>query len=569
MEKADEKHFFDAIGRPDLKEIITPLCPWAYFSMEIGLPNFSFAGGLGILAGDTFLQAAKLDIPFVGVTLFYPTYWNQHVSDFSLTEKFSKTNPEIFNFTKETEILLLVNNDRVYLDVYSKEMNKKKIIALFEPGLAGLYHGDNGSEHRIYQETVLGFGGYIALRKMGFTPSIFHLNESSTVFAAIAHLDDLCANGLDFDKAYDAVRNKTILTNHTLVKDAIAYFPKDFFEHYAFKNIKTEAVKKWINSIFEREGGSLRLTVFALELAGKLNGVSKIHSKIASKSFKRIDGSDIYFSPITNGIYMQRWIYRDLFRLYREKEVADEFDIPNKDFGEKINGLDLKGIFNLKKRAKDDLVGYLRERKDQYNNPVDIPEGVRIGCWAKRFAGYKRPTMIFEDKDRLIQILEKLNMHLIISGDVNLTSQDMRQEVRQVLSIVNEDKRLSQRVHFVQDYDQILAKYLTAGADVWLNTPVVGNEACGTSWMKAIGNLAILISTPDGGVADEDSGAYLKITGANYEEEVESLYKNLERAGEILSDKNQWFEFVKSALKTYLPTISGGRMVKEYLRFIF
>lgn len=562
--------FFDEIKRPDIRNKLTSFSPWTYFSMEIGLPNFSFAGGLGILAGDIFLEAGKLGIPFAGITLFYPVWWKQHVKDFTLTEEYGEVIPENLNFIKENEIVIYANNDCVPLSVYSKEMNKAKIITLFEPGLKELYHGDSRSEHRLYQEVVLGFGGYIAVRKMGLRPSLVHLNESSTVFAAVAYLDDLCSNGATLDQALGDARKKILFTNHTMVPASTACFPKGLFEKYVFKNIKTSSVKNWILQIIEKVGGEcLHLSYLAVEITGKTNGVSIMHSKIASGTFKRVNGDPVEFSPVTNGIYMQRWIYRELYRYYVESKVVNGYDIPSDNYKKNIDSLEIKRLIGIKYAAKSELLWYLQKRRNQYNQAVDISSDTIIAVWAKRFAGYKRANMIFRDPNRLMDILKSKNMRLIISGDVSSTQSDMRQEVKDILALVNSNQALSERVHFVQDYDQTLAKYLTAGSDIWLNTPEVGKEACGTSWEKAVGNLTLLCSTEDGGVADDKSVSYLQIKGATYDEEVDSLYKNLEKAGDIVKSDKMWPEFVKKQLKACLPIISGGRMVSQYLNFAF
>lgn len=564
------KDFFDTIGRPDLRNKLSETAPWTYFSMEIGLPNFSFAGGLGILAGDMFLQAGKLGIPFVAVTLFYPVWWKQHVNDFTLIEEYGKIIPENLNFIKENEIALYANNDSVPLSIYSKEMNRAKIITLFEPGLKELYSGDSRSEHRFYQEAVLGFGGYMAVRKMGFKPSLIHLNESSTVFAAIAYLDDLCGNGMTLDEAISEAHNRVLFTNHTLVPASTACFPKNFFDRYVFKNIRTDSIKSWISEIIKKaDGDCLHLSYLAIEITDKLNGVSQMHAKCASNTFKKVNKDPVNFTPVTNGIYMQRWIYRELYRFYVENKVIDQYDLPAPDYKKAIDRLDVEKLIGIKSAAKSDLLWYLQKRRNQYNKSVEILPDTIIAVWAKRFAGYKRANMIFSDQERLANILESKNMRLVISGDVNIAQQDMRGEVKDILALVNSNRKLSERVFFVQDYDQTLAKYLAAGSDIWLNTPEVGKEACGTSWEKAVGNLTLLCSTRDGGVADDESFSYLKIEGENYEKEVESLYSNLEKAYDLISDKKKWSEFVKKQLKAMLPIISGGRMMSQYLNFAF
>ena len=564
-----QPNYLDLIGRTDLKEVLTPCTPWVSVSMEVAYDKIPFTGGMGILAGDIFLQAEKSSIPMVVLTLAYSSRISQKLEDFNQVDVFKKINPEDLGLELVGRTSIKVNNELVLLDICQKNVNKGSIIALYEEGLKDLYYGSNYSEHRLYQEVVLGFGGHRALKKLNLNPAGIHLNESSKVFSAIAILDEAVSSGMSLDQALDFTRAKVILTNHTLVPAAVSSFPRELFENYVFGNLENPQVTDWIISLIDREGGRLSLATLALETVGKVNGVSKAHAKTASKNFKRIDGASVDFTPVTNGIFLERWTDPRLYLLYKQVDIIDEYDLPDPDFGEKIEQLDSWQLRAIKREARNDLIQYLKRRVDQYGRPVQIPQDPKIAVWARRFADYKRPGMIFEDQRALADILEDGNIHLIIAGKAHPTDEPMKDKMRDILTLIDDNPVLRARVHFVQDYNEELARHLVAGADIWLNTPQVGQEACGTSPWKAIANLTRVISTRDGGMADIDPPAYLEIKGSSYQKEVESLYLGLEEASSELSDQAKWAKKVKGQLRAYLSTISGARMLKDYLEFGF
>jgi len=239
---------------------------------------------------------------------------------------------------------------------------------------------------------------------------------------------------------------------------------------------------------------------------------------------------------------------------------------------------------------KEKLKEFLLQRKDQYGKPVFITEGATIFNWRRRLADYKRPGMLFDNPEELADILESQNTDLVMAGNVFPSDGPMKMELKRILDIIDKNEVLKKRVHFIQDYDEDLGKALSQGADVSINTPTVkdwnGNristEACGTSWMKDILNLNILVSTDDGGVADstlraEEEGrsdfspSYLQIKGNNYREEVNSLYENLRRASQICDGRAEvsWGTFVKKQLAEYLAIISGARMEMDYINLGF
>lgn len=568
------QRFLERIGRPDLGERLTPQSPWAYFAIEVydtekGLRG---NGGFGVLAGDTIRMAERLRFPFEAVIPLYPQRSRQIIKrDFAQMEVPDNDEflPENFGFTKcfelENQIKIYTNNHETPIDVY----HKGKTIGLYERGLGEVYAGNNDCEHRLYQEVVTGFGGMKALGLLGLSPSVIHLNESAVVFAGIAYLDNLCRQGLSFEQALRATQEKTILTNHTLVPAANGSFTRDQFERYVFKNIESDSVKQWISQIADRNGGRISLETLALEIAGKFNGVSVVHCECANGKFLRLDGQPVELQPITNGFDFERWVHNGLLNLYKKNHLLDQFGLPTRNYLKQIEDLDVSELRRIKRQAKLELINSLQGRVDQYGNPIQIPPEATLACWARRLADYKRPEMILKDPERLAQILVNENIHLIIAGKTHPVDEAMKLRLqKEILGAIDQNPTLRSRVHFVQDYDDQLAKSLLAGCDIWLNTPLVGKEACGTSWEMAIGNYTALISTMDGGVADVPNCSILKIVGRNYQEEIESLYDNLEQAGKILKDDQGWKRLCDGQLRDFLPTICGSRMVAAYLSLL-
>lgn len=562
--------FLERIDRPDLKEVLTPSTPWVSASMEIGYDNFPFTGGLGILEGDKLLQAKKLGIPYVALTLAYPEKWTQSIENFRQKENKVRLTPEDLGLERIGQTTIMRDGQQVTVDICRRQEGSCQIIALYNKNLKELYYGSNNSEDRLHQQVVLGFGGQRALDLLGLSSSLFQLNESAKVFSAVAYLDKLCQS-MRLDKAIEATRGKVLFTNHTLQQAAVQHFSRDLFEKDVMPNIQSEEVKNWLRAMIDSQGGYLNLSLLAFELSGRQNGVSKVHAQIASEQFKRLDGSQVNFEPITNAIFRERWQHLGFFDLDREAGIVDESDLVAGDYLARINGLDYAKQREIKKAAKGEVLQYLKTRADQHNRPVEIlgdAKAAKYAVWARRYTGYKQPGMPFEDPQKLAQILEGENMHLIIAGKAHPSDKRMgEEEMSRILTLIENNPVLKNRVHFIEDYDIELAQHLVAGADIWINTPEEGQEACGTSSWKAILNRTRVLSTIDGGLADINPPSYIPIEGVDYPTKVRSLYSGLELAAREVDDLDLWSESVKEQLKVYLSIIAGGRMMADYINF--
>jgi len=259
----------------------------------------------------------------------------------------------------------------------------------------------------------------------------------------------------------------------------------------------------------------------------------------------------------------------EIMEAYFRKGILDKFELVSPDYAGHILELSGREIRELKHTARVRANELLASRKDQYGEVLTLPDDAVVFDFKRRFADYKRPWMPFERVDELKKILTEYNAHFVLAGKVWLGDTRMYMKLQEVLKLVADDELLRERVHYIQDYDEALGKALAFGSDIAINVPIIGLEACGTSWEKDIANLKLLISTADGGVADVSPLACLEVTGATYNDEVDSLYEQMHLAASAIRDDALLEKAVHKQLIGYLPTISGARMMKEYLRFLF
>ena len=564
----DASEFYDVIERSSLTHQLSENRPYVYWTMEIydKSNGIKGGGGLGVLAADTRRVAEKLEVPFVVVTPFYRSESHQKITDLAQEEFSESVSPQDYGFEYIDEVFVSSNGfPDASLSIFKKTLGSTQFVTISEPNFGQLYEGDGSGDHRLYQEVALGFGGYKALKLLGIKPAVIQLNETATIFAALARLDELCTNGMNLYEAIVYVRKHTLYTNHTLLQAAEPEFHRSQFEKLVLPNIKSNAVRCWLMEQFRND--RLRPNLLAIELTEAKNGVSKLHARVAN--FRDRNNDKVKFQAITNGIDLETWVLPETLQTYRDHGVIDKFGLPTNDFSEKLNSLSSADLRYLKKLGRKELNRVLLNRQDQYGKSIQIPENAILFDFKRRFANYKRPYMPFENPDSLRQILISHNAHYILTGKVHQGDVTMYQKLLEVLKLIDNDPVLKERVHYMQDYDEELGRALAIGSDASINIPIVGLEACGTSWEKDIANLKLLISTSDGGVADVQPIACLEVTGRNYEAEVSSLYVNMHKAAAILKNDQLLEKHIRHQLSNYLPIISGARMMKDYLKFIF
>ena len=564
----DVSEFYEAIERANLTKKLSPERPYVYFTMEVydKSNGIKGGGGLGVLAADTRRVAEKLEIPFVCVTPFYRRELHQSIHNLDQREEFISVNPEDFGFEYLDDVEIYTENmPPARLNIFQKILGSTRFLTMGESNFGALYAGDGSGDHRLYQEVSLGFGGYKALKMVGLKPSVIQLNETATIFAAVARLDELVRNGMNLYEAIVYVRKHTLYTNHTLVQAAESEFSFDQFNRIVMPNIESSALKTWISGLFR--DGKLKLSTLTIELAEAKNGVSRLHANVAD--YRDINGDKVKFKAVTNGIDLPTWVLPEILEDFRKKEIFDKFDLPTENYKENLSKLSSADVRNFRKLGRKKLNEILLHRKDQYGHVVQIPEEAMLFDFKRRFVSYKRPWMPFENMEELRRILRENNAHYILAGKVHQGDVKMRATLNSVLSKIESDDFLRERVHFIQDYDEELGLALAVGSDVAINVPIVGLEACGTSFMKDLANLKLLISTNDGGVADISPTPCLEVSGVNYSDELRSLYLQMNRAGQIFKDDYLLEKQIRKQLKGYIPVISGSRMMKDYLRLIF
>lgn len=565
----DPKEFYKAIDRRNLRNELSTAKPYVYWTMEVydQKNGIKGGGGLGVLAADTRRVAERLEVPFVLVTPFYRTELHQSVKDGTQSEWYKSASPEEFEFQQVSSVTIQAEGGTsTELGVFEKQLGSTKFVTISEPNFGELYAGDGSGDHRLYQEVALGFGGYKALKLLGVRPAVIQLNETATIFAAIARLDELCRNGMNLYEAIVYVRKHTLYTNHTLVQAAESEFSKEQFAKLVMPNITSPAVRHWLDQQFD-PSGHLRLNVLAIELTEAKNGVSRLHARVCD--FKDSSGERVKFHAVTNGIDLSTWVLPEILGAYFERGIIDKFELTTEDYAGRTLELSGHDIRELKRLARARANELLAGRKDQNGQALQLPEDALVFDFKRRFADYKRPWMPFERVDELKSILTEFNAHFVLAGKVWLGDTRMYMKLQEVLKLVAEDEVLRERVHYVQDYDETLGKALAFGSDIAINVPIVGLEACGTSWEKDIANLKLLISTADGGVADVSPLACLEVAGATYDDEVSSLYEQMRTAAATCKDDAKLEKVIHRQLIGYLPIISGARMMKEYLRFLF
>ena len=567
LENIEDVEIFEtAIDRRMFNRKLSPERPYTYWTLELYDQDNGIrgGGGLGVLAADTRRVAEQVGVPFVLITPFYPSETHQKWHDGGIIDEHSPVEYKKFGFKKVDDVFIKCCGNLCRLEVVEKVFKTTRIVAVTEPNFGELYSGLSGSDHRLYQEVSLGFGGYQALKLLGIRPAIMQLNEVATFFAALVRLDELASNGMDFYEAVVYTRKHTLYTNHTLVQAAEAEFSYEQFERFVFPNLKSKAVRKWLSDKFVN--GKIRLSSVTIEIAELRSGVSKLHARVAN--YRDIAGERVKFKAVTNGIDMRKWILPEIMDFYHKAEILNEYDIPTANFAEKLKALDSSQIMEFKEIGRDILNKILADRPDQNGQIVKFKKDDLVFDFKRRFVDYKRPQLPFKDPVRLRAILEPYGAHYVLTGRVHTGDTRMAGILSRVLDIVDSDDYLRTHVHYIADYDEKLAYGLSVGANVAINVPIVGLEACGTSWEKDVANLNLLISTHDGGVADGSMEAYLNVHGTTEDEEAGELYLRMEEAASAWQNSFDLETLIQKQLIEFLPVISGTRMLKDYLDYL-
>ncbi len=587
--------FLDRIGRPELASVWTERRPMTYFSAEYMLPGLGANGGLGALSRDHFLQAVALEQPSLFFGLGYDLRKAQSVVGDGVNfyqqdpaEKLPAPGEIGMRLVEGVRVVVKKSDEDVELPVYEYSVGGSSTRLLLLPAPGEVYPAEVSSNARLWNNALLGFGGYRVLQelqKMGKVdePAFIHLNESATVLGALAALDDMTTEQGGGEEGLRAalsnIRQKTILTNHTLVPAAEARFNRWQYENYIECNISSPELRDLLSRFISQRGEKLVLLELAMFLAGRYNGVSELHAQMAVDSFQKIYGKDFYGQPIefgavTNGIFLQGW-NPEMSRLLMEFGVLDEFGVPvDMDLNANIESFPDEVIDAQKSLAVGRLREFLKngERRDQFGQIIDLPEDAIVVGDARRVADYKRRWMMFKRPDELERILkENPRMHVFISGKAHPSDTVAKPQLEFVLRSIASRQIFRDRVHYLPEWDARLAQVLGPACSVWLNNPRVGEEACGTSGMKTGLGGALQVSTVDGFYAELERSSFNAIEGGtNSEEEFDSYYRELEKAVVTSANPKDRAVAVKKLWKGGLLRIaSGARMLGDYAHLAF
>ncbi len=593
----------------------------AYFSAEFGLHESLpiYSGGLGILSGDHCKEASDLGLPFVGVGFLYPQgYFRQAVTREGVQEAFydklhfseAPATPALGPDGNEVMISVDLPGRRIHAKVWKLQVGRISLYLMdtdVAPNAphdrelsARLYGGDR--EMRISQEIVLGIGGVRALRALGISPAAWHLNEGHAAFLNLERCRELVAAGLSFNEAKEAVAANSLFTTHTPVPAGNDTFSYDLIDKYFGSYWGQLGLNREQFMEIAREdhgwGPTFGMTVLAMRLTGHHNGVSRLHGDVSRKMWQflwpGIDADEVPIDYITNGVHTPSWIspqMNDLFKRYLGEDWENHVD--DSDLWNNITEIPDEELWNIHLHRKEALIDYTRRHlREQHlrlgEGSVQIAEikqmldkNALIIGFARRFATYKRATLIFRDIDRLNRIVNNPErpVQIIFAGKAHPADEPGKALIEQVYRFSRSDA-LRGKIIFLENYDIDMARYLVSGTDLWLNNPIRPHEASGTSGQKAALNGQPNCSILDGWWAEAYNGKNGWAIGeereyhdTNIQAEADSLslYRLLE--DEIIptyydrgSDgiPHRWIAIMKEAIRTCAPQFSMKRMVKEY-----
>ncbi len=600
--------------------------PIAYFSFEFGIHNSLpiYSGGLGILSGDHAKEASDMGLPLVGVGFMYPQgYFRQYLPAHGWQESvYEQLDMDLAPITVEKngdESTLIVGvqigDHEVFVQVWRVQVGRVTLFLLdtdveennpWDRELsARLYAGD--SEMRIRQEILLGIGGVRILRHMNIHPSVWHMNEGHSAFLLLECLREKMSEGSSFEEAIEAVKAQSVFTTHTPVPAGHDSFGLHMMENYlGYFWHQLGISRDQLLSLGEHQeswGIGFNMTVLALRLAGRMNGVSKLHGKVSRQMWQSVwsdrPADEIPIIHVTNGVHIPTWVSSEMSELY-DKSLDADWRSNQQDgaMWRRIKDLPAEQLWTIHRGLKRKLIHHLRERtRNRWiagsYDAVQIlssgrlldPEALTIG-FARRFATYKRATLLFKDMERLRQLL--LDFHkpvqLIFAGKAHPADDGGKLLIQEIYNLAK-NHQLGGRIAFVEDYDMHLARYITQGVDVWLNTPRRPHEASGTSGMKASINGVPNLSILDGWWVEGYNGANGWAIGDGQEREnedeqdwadVTSLYQILEdEVVPLYYDRDRdniprgWIDMMREAISSNAPAFSMRRMLIDYAEQLY
>ena len=600
----------------------------AYFSAEYGLDQTIaiYSGGLGILSGDHLKSASDLGIPLVAVGLLYKNGYFHQVIDAYGNQRPEYKDIDLYDLPI-TPVKDIDGNDliiyikfpkrRIYLKTWEVNVGRVKLYLLDSDidinniedrdTTARLYGGDQ--EMRIRQEIILGMGGVNVLKRLGLRPTVYHMNEGHSAFLNLEIIKNIIKEKqVSFEVAKDIASSKTVFTTHTPVPAGNDIFPLGLVEKY-FKDFwprlgltREEFLKLGMKPCEGLEPG-FNMGILALKIAGKKNGVSKLHGEVSRELFSEvwphIPAKESPITYVTNGIHTCTWLAPRLKELYNKYLMPYWQDnIHDDSTWERIKAIPDDKLWKVHTDRKIKLLALVKENVtnrlrregvgyDEINEIVSKlnPDALTIG-FARRFATYKRATLIFKDIERITQILNDENrpVQLIFAGKAHPADKE-GQDLIKYIHEVSMMPQFKGKIFLLENYNIAMSRYLVSGVDVWLNNPRRPMEASGTSGQKASVNGVVNFSVLDGWWAEGYNQRNGWTIGTNaeyssYEEQdkadSESMYYTLEN--KIIPtyydrDRNgiskRWMEIMKESIISTGGKYSTARMLVDYTEQLY
>ncbi|WP_166395008.1 alpha-glucan family phosphorylase [Rubrobacter marinus] len=593
----------------------------AYFSAEFGLHESLpiYSGGLGVLAGDHVKSASDLGLPLVGVGILYAQgYFRQRISAEGRQEEvYEPFEPESRPISPALSpdgapviVGIALPGRELSLKVWKVEVGRTAIYLLDadlqenseEDRLltARLYGG--GQRTRISQEMILGIGGVRALRALGLRPNVYHMNEGHAAFLGLERVRELVAAGETFEAATEKVAGSTVFTTHTPVPAGHDAFAPDLFDEFARDwpgELGTDREGLWaLGRKREDWGEAFNMTVLAFNLSRGRNAVSKLHRDVSLDMWKylfpeRPDGEDPILA-VTNGVHTWSWLAPELAELFDRHcgGRAWRREVENPAAWSFVAGIPSGELWRAHEGTKRGMARFVNARLELQKErtgrdvPQEInPEALTIG-FSRRFATYKRATLLLSDPERLRAIIGGADrpVQFVFAGKAHPADEPAKAFI-EALYWASEEDDLAGSLVILEDYDMNVTRHLVQGVDVWLNNPRRPLEASGTSGQKASLNGAPNFSVLDGWWPEAYNGRNGWAVGepveyASEEEgdrvDAESLYSTLENSlVPLFYDRDAegvplgWVRVMKEAIQTVAPTFSTQRMVQDYVHKLY
>ncbi|HEU4319920.1 MAG TPA: alpha-glucan family phosphorylase [Acidimicrobiia bacterium] len=586
-ELAGDQQFVGVVAEEieDLRGLATGGPPTiAYCSMEFGISStfHQYAGGLGVLAGDHLKAASDSGLPLVGVGLFYRFgAFRQEIVGGRQVEKNLPAFPDDVGAVDTGLVIEVPLAGRDVLVRVLRIAVGAVTLILLDTHVDGNSEADRditdslymgSAEKRVAQEMVLGVGGARALAALGYEIDLFHLNEGHAGFVSLELIDRVIQG--DLSEAVARVRDGVVFTTHTPVPAGIDRLSPDVLRPHLegwAQRWGVDVERVWDLGSDPANGDEFNMAIFCLRMSRIANGVSELHGEVSRELFSQVPEGRV-ITHVTNGVHARTWA---------GSHVQDLFDIalgPGWDQGEpeawnRVTGIDDDALVDVRRHGSVHLADYLAD------HGVDIDPDAMVVGFARRFAPYKRSTLILRESDRLARLLadDERPTHLLFAGKSHPANQEGMALIEQILGF-SDSKAARGRFSFVPDYGMEVSAAMVQGCDIWLNNPIRLHEASGTSGEKVALNGGLNLSILDGWWAemyDGDNGWAIASSSADDPqvrdiEEASALMDVLEAArDEYFDDRARLIKRIRHAWLTLGPRVTAARMLADYRERIY